>query len=317
MQQYDAATGEPSQALPNSTSEVISIAYSPDGCQIAIFAKSDDIRIYNTKEGTTNYSHHGHAEIVTSAAFSPCGQWIATGSMDKTVRLWETQSGILVKILRGHDITVAAVIFSLIRGEIASASPDGTIRLWAVGANDRHTVLCSESCRITNIAFSPDGQQIATIDPFNSVRLLSVRTKECHHTLLDVCEAEYVAYSSCGEWIATAGKQWARLWNYTPDPGLQEWRSVTVIDGFVANITGIAWRPHALELATTCLDGSIRVWKVQKDLNEVVVQLLWSFGSSVLNASGAMITDVVGLDTISRRFLKQRGAIDGSTLTDE
>ncbi|KAF9294028.1 hypothetical protein BGZ88_004560 [Linnemannia elongata] len=88
-------------------------------------------------------------------------------------------------------------------------------------------------------------------------------------------------------------------------------RCMNVADNFFGDITGLGWRPDALEFATSCNDGSIRVWKLvqDEDTGEVKVKMIWSSGCIGLAVSNAIFTDVVGLSAINRKLLKQRGAI--------
>ncbi|KAF9335978.1 hypothetical protein BGZ91_010226 [Linnemannia elongata] len=85
---------------------------------------------------------------------------------------------------------------------------------------------------------------------------------------------------------------------------------MTVVDTFFGEITGLGWRPDALEFATSCKDGSVRVWKLvqDEDTGEVEIKMIWSSGCIGLAVSDAVFADAVGLSSINRKLLKQRGA---------
>ncbi|KAF9327547.1 hypothetical protein BGZ91_001419 [Linnemannia elongata] len=125
------------------------------------------------------------------------------------------------------------------------------------------------------------------------------------------------AFSSCGQWVATAHRTCVRLWrlpSLEQDQEalpLQDRDCVSVIEGFMGDVVDVVWRPDKLEFVTSCWDGSIRAWRVMEDINgprRVSVQLLWSSGHALLSASGALIHDAIGLSTMNRRLLEQRGA---------
>ena len=83
------------------TSEVNSVAFSPDGGHLA--SGSDEIvRIWNTATGELEDELEGHTDEVGSIAFSHNGHFIVSGSRDKTVRIWDTATVELLHELKCH-----------------------------------------------------------------------------------------------------------------------------------------------------------------------------------------------------------------------
>ncbi|KAG0048006.1 hypothetical protein BGZ90_007731, partial [Linnemannia elongata] len=79
----------------------------------------------------------------------------------------------------------------------------------------------------------------------------------------------------------------------------------------------IVWKPQDHEFVVSCADGSARGWRLEEVSNEMSAKLVWSIGSKAFEASGAVITDTVGLSRTNRRLLKQRGAIDESSSSSD
>lgn len=129
------------------------------------------------------------------------------------------------------------------------------------------------------------------------------------------CMVKHFAISSCGQGIIVAcGSNFYSLVLKSSGDYEQPYeRCANVVDNFFGDITGLSWRPKALEFATSCKDGSIRVWKLVEDeeTGEVAVMMIWSSGSVGLAVSDAVFTDAIGLSSINRRLLKQRGAFVG------
>jgi WD40 repeat protein len=97
------------QILEGHSSHVKSVAFSPDGKQLASGSWDETVRLWDTAAGTLLQILEGHSSPVESVAFSPDGKQLASGSCDKTVRLWDTAAGTLLQILEGHSGTVESV----------------------------------------------------------------------------------------------------------------------------------------------------------------------------------------------------------------
>ncbi len=66
----------------------MSVAFRPDGKQIASGSSDQTIRLWNLETGESLTTLEGHSAWVLSVAFSPDGKQIASGSSDQTIRLW-------------------------------------------------------------------------------------------------------------------------------------------------------------------------------------------------------------------------------------
>jgi serine/threonine protein kinase len=71
------------------TSEVNSVAWSPDGMLIACGDKAGWLRIHDARMLALVRLLPGHQEEVTSVAWSPDGSWLASSGKDGIVRLWK------------------------------------------------------------------------------------------------------------------------------------------------------------------------------------------------------------------------------------
>jgi hypothetical protein len=109
-----------------------------------------------------------------------------------------------------------------------------------------------------------------------------------------------------------------RLWDCSSeDEDPRERRCIANIDNFFGDVVGVAWRPSTLEFATACEDGSIRTWRlVENEMAEVSVNMVWGSGFTGFVASGAVLVDAVGLSSINRKLLDQRGAVFESSFDE-
>ena len=76
--------------LKGHTSDVMSVAFSPDGRTLATGSADKTARLWNVSSGQEIMKFTGHTSLVTSVAFSPDGRTLATGSWDKTALIYGT-----------------------------------------------------------------------------------------------------------------------------------------------------------------------------------------------------------------------------------
>ena len=120
---------EPLLHVIQHTSEVNSVAFSPDGGHLA--SGSDEIvRIWNMATGELEDELEGHTDEVGSIAFSHNGHFIVSGSRDKTVRIWNTAPCKTRYMLIGHTSEVMSVAISRNDQFVVSGSYDGMVRIW-------------------------------------------------------------------------------------------------------------------------------------------------------------------------------------------
>ena len=84
----------------------MSVAWSPDGKQVASGSRDNTVKIWQTWTGTCLSTLTGHSKIVTSVAWNKDGSKLASGSGDKSVRIWAVGSAGTFKCessLSGHS----------------------------------------------------------------------------------------------------------------------------------------------------------------------------------------------------------------------
>eukprot|EP01047_Picozoa_sp_COSAG01_P057432 COSAG01_NODE_6638_length_3567_cov_62.489908_1_plen_333_part_10 len=100
------------RSLTGHTSNVLSVAYSPDGATLASGSKDQTIKLWRAADGTLLQTLTGHTDYVLSVAYSPNGATLASGSEDQTIKLWRAADGTLLQTLTGHTNWVWSVAYS-------------------------------------------------------------------------------------------------------------------------------------------------------------------------------------------------------------
>jgi WD40 repeat protein len=84
---WRADTGTPLRILNGHTGNVYSVAYSPDGTQLATAGQDRTARIWNAGTGALIRTIT-HTEEVYAVAYSSDGAQLATAGADNLVRTW-------------------------------------------------------------------------------------------------------------------------------------------------------------------------------------------------------------------------------------
>lgn len=174
---YDMTTGKNIGSIEGqTTSEVWTICFSPDGKQIISGALDRAVRIWDVQTRHCNWALRGHDEWVNGVAVAPNGRHIVSAGGDKTVRVWDTNTMSCAHTLRGHTDFVRSVCVLDDDRTIVSASDDCTLRTWTMSGNGID-VLKGHGKGIYSVA-AGKGSYVASASRDNSVKLWDVSKGE-------------------------------------------------------------------------------------------------------------------------------------------
>jgi WD40 repeat protein len=106
---YYWISGTQTAVLEGHSAEVQSVAFSPDGLQLASGSWDGTIRLWDVMSRANTATLQGHSDRVYSAVFSPDGLQLASGSRNKTIWLWDMMSHANTAILEGHSDCVLSI----------------------------------------------------------------------------------------------------------------------------------------------------------------------------------------------------------------
>ncbi|KIK23227.1 hypothetical protein PISMIDRAFT_63421, partial [Pisolithus microcarpus 441] len=254
-------------ALEGHSSEVNSVAFSPDGKRIVSGSHDKTVRIWDFERGVQIGSPlQGHTGWVQSVGFSPDGKEIVSGSHDTTVRIWDAERGVQIGgSLEGHTGVVWSVSFSPNGKRIVSASEDTTVRIWDVGRGIQiGSSLQGHTDWVWSVAFSPDGKRIVSGSRDNTVRVWDAeRGLQIGGPLQGHTDwVQSVAFSPDGSRIASGSlDKTVRVWD--AEKGLQIGGP---LQGHTNWVQSVAFSPDGGRIASGSFDKIVRMWDVERGL---------------------------------------------------
>lgn len=175
--------------LSNPFMNVASIAFSPDGTQLAIGYFDSKVRILDIQEFQILYILDGHESTAMSLAYSSDGSMLSSGSWDTTVVLWEVDKVEPIRSFIGHDDKVTSLVFSPDGESLVSGSLDNTIRFWDIRDGSFLTSIEGPLDYIHKVMYTQNGELIGIVSDKN--------------------------YQSSGAWQASDGYQLLDLDNFS------------------------------------------------------------------------------------------------------
>ena len=260
---------DPSNALwvelGGHSSNVHSVAFSPEGLYIALASDDGTIRICSAgrsqQVGQPRLAHDG---VVTSMAVSPCGGFVVSGSADRSVRVWDMQThGPRLAPLLGHRGIVRSVTISSDGRMIASASAsiDYTVRLWNARTGEAvSNPLVGHMNDVRTVVFSPDMRCFASGSDDCTVRIWKTATRQSQ--VAPLCCTGWVltvAFSPDSRLLA-AGDSSGRIYLWHANSGQSVYEPLQANDDMVRTI---AFSHNGAHIVAGGDDEKVYVWDIR------------------------------------------------------
>jgi WD40 repeat protein/tRNA A-37 threonylcarbamoyl transferase component Bud32 len=203
------------ETLRGHSSDVNSVAFSPDGQSLASASDDRTIKIWNLANRQKTLTLKGHSQWIWTVAFSQDGKTLASGSADGAIKVWNLETGQEITTLKGSVGGVSSVSFSPDGTTLASGGLDKTVKLWDLTTRKVIRTFKGHPRAIASVRFSPDGMTLASGSWDKTIKLWDVLTGKEIRTLKG--HTDYilsVAFSPDGGTLASGSKdKTIKIWN--------------------------------------------------------------------------------------------------------
>lgn len=238
------------------TSDVVEVAFTPDGKRVVSAGKGGTIRLWDATTGEQLSTLTGHEGRIDGLAVSPDGSSIASAGSDAKVRLWDAKSGAIIHTISGHLGAINGLAFSPTGDRIASASVDKTVKVWDPKSGEEIFTVTGHTASVVGVAFSPNGKQLAsTSSGDTTIRIWDLQTGEqikvVHHPYPEV---RRLAFSPDGSRLAAVTYSVCMLWD------TQTWEHLGEVSRHNRVVRCVAYSPDGTQLATAGDSTEIKLW---------------------------------------------------------
>jgi WD40 repeat protein len=269
---FNAETGQvlKTDTRTEAESAINSVAWSPNGSQIASGSSDGNVQIWNAETLQLIRTINADNLSIAAVAWSPDSNRIVSGSNDGHTVIWNVTSGEKIRTLGeetdevGSEEPEEAIIALAWRPngqDIESSSANGVTYLWGIDYGPGEELLATNGdvgdSYVMSISYNTDGSRVAKGDANGDVYS---QESDGGNELIEMNGHSSTVNSVC--WsrdnsiiVSGSSDNTVRLWNSATGANLE------VLYGHTEPVTSVAISEDNNYIFSASKDGTIRVWE--------------------------------------------------------
>jgi WD40 repeat protein len=244
------------RTLDGHSTEIRSVAISPDG-KLGLSGSVDNTaRLWNLETGKDVMTFRGHTKQIWSVAFVPHTKYVLTASWDARVILWDTATGKEVFTFQ-HPIDVNNVTVSRDGKWMLTGCDDKHMRLWDLTSKQEAKKFAQHGNFCYACAFSPNGQYVASGGADKKAMVFELATGKLVREFEDHANVvQVVAFTADSKHLLTCGDSAVHMWDIATGKETKRFESKA---GY---INSFALTADGRRMVTGGEDKLVRLWDV-------------------------------------------------------
>jgi WD40 repeat protein/serine/threonine protein kinase len=262
---WDIRTGEVVHRLPEVSTGVTFVAFSPDGTYLACSAGSwipsvpGEVKVWKVATGEEVAAFPQNRSLVDKIAWAPHGEELACASWEGVVKVYDVAAK-TERLLTpsGNRSSLKSVAWSRDGALIAAGGQDGKVHVWDAASRKELRTYLGHSAAVMSLDFSPDGRRLLTGSWDRTVKVWDAQEVKLYRTLtghVDLIRS--VAYSPDGQRFASA----------CYDGTIKFWDAIRLVEtetirAHMREVFHLVFHPGGRLLASSGWDETVKLWDV-------------------------------------------------------
>ncbi|KAJ1871468.1 U3 snoRNP protein, partial [Coemansia sp. RSA 486] len=243
----------------NTIAKVQSAAFNPATSILVLGLTNGVFGIWEMPEFNQIHTLSISRKMINTVAINPSGEWLAFGSAKMgQLLVWEWQSETYILKQQGHFYDMSCVGYSADGQYVGTGGDDAKLKVWNALTGYCFITFSDHSSAVTAVQFTKGNQVVLSASLDGTVRAYDLVRYRNFRVFTSPTPVQFntLAVDPSGEIVCAGCLDTFEIYMWSMQTG----KLLDVLSGHQAPISGLAFRPDGLSLASSSWDKSVRLW---------------------------------------------------------